>query len=94
MGRSRDLKRLVNQTVARFGRIDILINNGGLGDWAGIRHKNFMQVFDKMLRNHLRSAVYLTYLTVPHLMKTNGTIISVSQILGENPVCLVENVVP
>ena len=86
MTRSKDIRRLIDETVSRFGRLDILINNGGLPDWAGIKHKNFMQVFDKMLRTHLRSAVYLTYLAVPHLMKTNGTVVSVSHILASNPV--------
>ena len=81
-----DLERLLRKTVSTFGKLDILVNNVGTAEWVGIRNKKFMSIFDRTMATDLRSAVYLTHMAVPQLLKSNGTVISVSSIASLNPV--------
>ncbi|CAH0579143.1 unnamed protein product [Chrysodeixis includens] len=75
-----DLKKVVNETVNRFGQIDILINNAGMTIAANIVSENAIEAFDKVMNANLRSAVYLTHLAAPHIIKTKGNIINISSI--------------
>ena len=75
-----DAKRLVNETVKHFGKLDILVNNAGIGGTASILSEDAMASFDKIMATNLRSAVHLTHLTAPHLLKTKGNIINISSV--------------
>lgn len=86
VAKSKDAKNLIQETVSKFGKLDVLVNYMGRGDWAGIRHSNFLTVFDQVMKTHLRSTMYLCQQAVPHLLMTNGTIINFSSILSLNPV--------
>ena len=87
----KDAKNLILETVNKFGKIDVLVNYMGTGDWAGIKHRNFMTVYDQVMKKHLRAVMYLTQQAVPYLIKSNGTIINFSSILSLNPVSLIYN---
>ncbi|XP_026744544.1 uncharacterized protein LOC113505885 [Trichoplusia ni] len=78
-----DLKRIVDETVKHFGKLDILINNAGMGLPASILSDNAMEVYDTVMNTNLRSTVYLTHLAAPHLIKTKGNIINISSICGQ-----------
>ncbi|CAG2176927.1 unnamed protein product, partial [Oppiella nova] len=85
--KSDDLNRLMSETIKTFGRLDVLVNNAGIFKMAGIKDKrNFMKVFDQTIQVNLRPYLELIQLAIPHLEKTNGTIISTSSRLSENPV--------
>ena len=86
--KDKDLEQLVSKTVQKFGKIDVLVVNQKMGDVAGVKHPNFMTVYDKIMKGHLRSAAYLMQLAVPHLTRVNGTVIFISGILSMNPVRL------
>ncbi|XP_075980556.1 glucose 1-dehydrogenase 2-like [Anticarsia gemmatalis] len=75
-----DMKNVINTTISKLGRIDILINNAGIVKTASITDDKALQVFDQIMATNLRSAVVLTNLAVPHLMKTKGNIINISSI--------------
>ncbi|CAG2169440.1 unnamed protein product, partial [Oppiella nova] len=81
-----DLNRLLNQTIQTFGKLDVLVNNAGIGMFAGVKDKNFMKVFDLINRVNLRAYLRLSQLSVPYLEETNGTIISISSIASMLPV--------
>jgi NAD(P)-dependent dehydrogenase (short-subunit alcohol dehydrogenase family) len=61
-------ERLINVTVERFGRVDIVINNAGL-----LRSVPFedmtASVFDEVVAVNLRAAFLLTQAAWPHMMK-------------------------
>ena len=82
-----EVETLINQTVDRFGRLDILVNNAGAGYMATISAPNFMTSFDKNHNLNLRAPALLNHLAIPHLKKTNGTIIHTSSIASMIPVC-------
>ncbi|XP_047029916.1 17-beta-hydroxysteroid dehydrogenase 14-like [Helicoverpa zea] len=80
VSKDEDAKRIVDETLRAFGKIDILVNNAGIGDPASIQSEHAMAVFDKVMTTNLRSAVYLTHLAAPHLVKTKGNIVNISSV--------------
>ena len=84
--KSEDLERLLNQTINAFGRLDVLVNNAGIGISVGVRDKNFIPAFDQIIATNLRPYVELSHLSVPYLEQTNGTIISISSLAAFHPV--------
>ena len=77
---------MVIETVKTFGKIDILVNNAGAGVNASIENPKFIQLFDNAFTLNLRASVLLNHYAVPHLKKTNGTIIHISSIGSIIPV--------
>ncbi|XP_004931809.1 3-oxoacyl-[acyl-carrier-protein] reductase FabG [Bombyx mori] len=80
MNKDEDIKRIVDETIKRFGKIDVLVNNAGIGASASILAENALEIFDKVISTNLRSAVCITNLAAPHLVKTKGNIINISSI--------------
>uniref|UniRef100_A0A914CSC0 Uncharacterized protein n=1 Tax=Acrobeloides nanus TaxID=290746 RepID=A0A914CSC0_9BILA len=68
---------LINKTVQKFGKLDVLVNNAGIRGKPGLDYysmENFKYTFDV----NLKSVVYLTQLAIPHLEKTKGNIVNIS----------------
>ncbi|KAJ0174699.1 hypothetical protein K1T71_009807 [Dendrolimus kikuchii] len=77
-----DTKRIISETIGKFGKLDVLVNNAGIGTSASITALQAMDVFDKVMATNLRSAVYMTHLCVGYLEETKGNIINISSIAG------------
>ncbi len=70
--------RIVEQAVATFGRLDILINNAGLGLCDHI-HEEPGPLYDANLNTTLRGTVLMTRTAWPHLVEGGrGRILNVS----------------
>ncbi|CAG2114293.1 unnamed protein product [Medioppia subpectinata] len=80
-----DLEKLVSETIKTFGKLDVLVNNAGASLSTHIRDANFIEVFDTLINLNTRAGLQLIHLAVPHLEKTNGTIISTSSIWSSLP---------
>lgn len=69
---------MVEDAIARFGRIDILVHNAGI---SGVQsfHDMTAETFDQMVRNHLYGLFHTCRAVVPH-MKTRryGRIVAVA----------------
>jgi NAD(P)-dependent dehydrogenase (short-subunit alcohol dehydrogenase family) len=75
------LKALIDETVSKFGKIDVLINNVGIESKEGmVANPRSMENLDYVLDVNLKSIIHLTELAIPHLEKTKGNIINVSSI--------------
>ncbi|XP_054152621.1 3-oxoacyl-[acyl-carrier-protein] reductase FabG-like [Oppia nitens] len=81
----KQLTDLLKKTIDTYGKLDVLVNNAGIGGLKPIVDPKFMENFDKIMSINLRPYVQLSHLAVPYLMKTNGTIISTSSSLTMSP---------
>lgn len=82
-----DRARLVEATLARFGRIDVLINNAGRGDGAASFLKLDATAIEQVMQINLVSAIHLTHAIVPHMVShQRGLIINVSSPMGQSGV--------
>uniref|UniRef100_A0A914PWN4 Uncharacterized protein n=1 Tax=Panagrolaimus davidi TaxID=227884 RepID=A0A914PWN4_9BILA len=76
------LKALIDETIKKFGKIDVLINNVGLAGKEGEKNPRSMENLDYILNVNLKSIIALTELAIPHLEKTKGNIVNVSSIVS------------
>ena len=72
---------LVDTTIKKFGRLDILINNAGIYN-PGTIETTSLEQYDRIMNVNVRSAYQLTMLCVPHLIETRGNIVNVSSVSG------------
>ncbi|KAH9390630.1 Peroxisomal 2,4-dienoyl-CoA reductase [Tyrophagus putrescentiae] len=83
-------KKLIEETVAKFGKLDILINNaGGASPNGRLSSPTLLSEFDAVFKLNVRSVVELTQLAVPYLEKTAGNVVNISSIAGIRPGMLV-----
>lgn len=76
-----DNENLISETIKKYNRLDVLINNAGILESGTIETTNLEQ-FDRVMSTNIRSIYYLTMLAVPHLIKTQGNIVNVSSVNG------------
>ncbi len=66
-----DLQKLVDTTVARFGRLDILVNNAGVETRTSVLNTNEEQ-YDKVMNINLKSAFFGTQIVAKQMIKQGG----------------------
>lgn len=76
-----DRAKIVNETFKKFGKIDVLVNNAGLGENGDILTTTLDQ-FDLVMNTNVRSVFHLTQLAVPYLIKTKGNVVNISSVAG------------
>ena len=82
MSKVEDIDRLFQTAISTFGKIDILVNCVGMAIPNGFLDIN-AAVFEKTMALNLQSAIYLTKLVIPQMVKRNdGAIIYLASIAG------------
>lgn len=76
-----DCHRVVSETVAKFGQLDVLVNSAGILTSGGIE-KISMEEYDRQMNVNTRSPFLMTKLALPHLLKTKGNIVNISSVTG------------
>lgn len=76
-----DCRRLIEETVRRFGKIDILINNAGISMRAPFMDVN-LEVIKKLMNVNFWGTVYCTKYALPEILKTKGSIAGVISTAG------------
>ena len=75
-------RRTVDQAVQSFGRIDILINNAGVGNYKNLVDSS-VDDYDEMMDSNMRSTFLFTRHTVPVMIKQrDGLILMISSMAG------------
>jgi NAD(P)-dependent dehydrogenase (short-subunit alcohol dehydrogenase family) len=69
-------KGCVEATVAKYGRLDVLVNNAGILLANAETDDMPVDIFDEQIRCNVRSAFLMTKYALPHLRETHGSIIS------------------
>lgn len=70
-------KRIISETVNKYNRLDVLVNNAGRGALGGIETTS-LETFDSLMNLNLRSVFELTQQAVPHLISSKGNVVNVS----------------
>jgi len=82
-GKVEDAKRTVEETLERFGRIDILMNNAGAPAPGGRIEELPLDAFDTAFQVHLRGAVAHIKFAAPSMRaQGSGSIINVGSVAG------------
>jgi len=77
VGRPGDVKRLIREAVRRFGRLDVLVNNAGIGSGMPFATRTVAE-WDRVLNVNLRGAYLAAQAAAPHLAKTRGCIVNIA----------------
>jgi dehydrogenase/reductase SDR family protein 7B len=70
---------IVNQTISKFGRIDILINNAGISGQGSVE-KGKTIVFKRQIEVNLLGSFYMTKYSLPWLINSKGSVLFVSSL--------------
>ena len=80
-----EVRRAVDAAVARFGGLDIVVNNAGVGiftDVASMTPEQWSAVVD----TNLTGVFYTCHAAIPHLRRRGGGfIVNISSLAGKNP---------
>lgn len=70
-------ERAVAETIAKFGRLDVLVNNAGINDSVGLEYGS-PEAFRQSITGNLHHYYAMAHYALPHLIKAKGNIINVS----------------
>jgi NADP-dependent 3-hydroxy acid dehydrogenase YdfG len=80
-----DVRRVVDMTISRFGRIDVWVNNAGQGITRPPSQLTDEDI-DEVMRQNVKTALYGMQEVLPHFKERNeGHIINVSSLMGRIP---------
>jgi NAD(P)-dependent dehydrogenase (short-subunit alcohol dehydrogenase family) len=80
-----DCQDLVQQTVARFGGLDLLVNNAGIGRFAPIQEMS-PEDWTLQIETNLTGVFNCSLAAIPHLKESeDGWIINIGSLAGRNP---------
>lgn len=86
VGRWADCDRLVDEVYARWGRVDVLINNAGLSPVVPSSLETSEELFDKVIGVNLKGPFRLTSLIAPRMAAGDGgAIINISSTSSIRP---------
>ncbi|OBK99127.1 short-chain dehydrogenase/reductase [Mycobacterium sp. 1245499.0] len=83
--RDESVAAAVEAVIARFGRIDVLVNNAGMG-LAGASEENSIAQTQKLFDLNVFGVIRMTNAVLPHMRRQgSGRIINISSIFGLMP---------
>jgi len=86
-----NVRRIVDETLSRFGRIDVWVNNAGVGITRPPSELTDEDV-DSIMQSNVKSALYGMQEVLPHFKERGtGHIINISSMLGRIPFAMVRS---
>ncbi len=81
------VEALARGVEKKFGKLNILVNNAGIGDFHRKLHEMAPEDWDRILNTNLRAPYYLLRAFVPLMIQSGGGhIVNISSLAGKNPV--------
>ena len=80
--RPEDCRKLIEETIARFGRVDYLVANAGISMWARFDEVEDLELFRRLVEVNYLGAVNCIHYALPHLKESRGMIVAISSIQG------------
>ncbi|CAG4916435.1 unnamed protein product [Colias eurytheme] len=81
MNKESDVENILTQTISKFTKLDVLVNNAGVLE-SGTIESTSLDQYDRVMNTNVRSPYHLTMLATPHLIKSKGNIVNVSSVTG------------
>jgi 3-oxoacyl-[acyl-carrier protein] reductase len=80
-----EVKKAIDATVARFGGLDFLVNNAGIGTFSDVASMTPDQ-WTELIETNLTGVFNACHAALPHLRaRGGGFIINISSLAGKNP---------
>jgi NAD(P)-dependent dehydrogenase (short-subunit alcohol dehydrogenase family) len=84
-----ECKRLVQETISRYGRIDVLVNNAGIIEVGPIEAQP-VEAFERAMQVNFMAAMYVTWAALPYMReqtplvgKRRAAIVNIASIGGK-----------
>ena len=79
--READCKNLIEKTIEKFGKINILVNNAGISMRASFEDVD-LSVLHRLMDVNFWGTVYCTKYALPYLLLEKGSLVGVSSVAG------------
>jgi len=76
-----DCKNLIDETIKKFGRIDVLVNNAGISMRAMFIDLD-LDVIRRLMDTNFWGTVYCTKYALPYLLESKGSVVGVISTAG------------
>lgn len=88
MGDRDSVRRLVDETRRRMGRIDVVVSNAGwtkMRDFLNLDDGLYEEDWDRCFRINVKSHLWLFHAARPHLDETEGCFVTTASVAGIKP---------
>lgn len=75
-------RQAVEQTVARFGRLDILVCSAGLSMRSYFEGSS-LEALERVMRVNFFGTLYATHHALPHIKRSRGSLVAISSLTGK-----------
>jgi len=82
VGVQADCRALIDATLARFGRLDVLVNNAGMSAHARFEDVKDLGWYEELMRINHWGAVWCTQAALPHVLASRGRLVAVASLAG------------
>ena len=76
-----DAGRVVAETIARFGGLDALVLNAGIGGEGSLPDLE-LETFESVYRVNVTGAFLMAKAAIPHLLERRGAIVTIASVAG------------
>ncbi|MDP6039040.1 MAG: SDR family oxidoreductase [Candidatus Latescibacteria bacterium] len=78
-----DCKRLIETTMAEFGRLDFLIANAGISMWARFDEVEDVGIFHKLMETNYLGVVHCVHSALEPLKQSQGLVVAIASVQGK-----------